>query len=165
MQTGIEEVGYLFLLALMFFLCYFFRSFWRNKARLMLVAVLMVGTALSGCAAGQVMVASSEHESANCEGLNNELAVAQARLQKLDSTDTTERDIRNFLLGIGGFFIPPLAVINAALILTDSYAADYAETKTLQGSYNNMVMVSQRQGCGSAYALIPVEEESKEPKA
>ena len=78
--------------------------------------------------------------------------------------DTTERDVRNSLLGVGGFFLPPLGIINAALFVTDSYAADYTETKALESSYNNMVMVSQGQGCGSAYALIP-DEEKTEPNA
>jgi hypothetical protein len=68
------------------------------------------------------------------------------------------------LLGFGGFFLPPLGIINAALFLTDSYAADYKETKALESSYNNMVMVSQRQGCGSAYALI-LDVEKTEPNA
>jgi len=27
------------------------------------------------------------------------------------------------------------------------------------------VMISQRQGCGTKYALIPIEAESKEPNA
>lgn len=165
MQTGIEWIDYLLLSILMILLYSFFRSCWKDKARLALVAVLTIATVLSGCAAGQVMVASSEHESANCEALNNELGVAQARLQKLDSTDTTERDIRNFLIGVGGIIIPPLGIINAALFLTDSYAADYTETKALQSSYNDMVIISQQQGCGSAYALIPAEEESTEPNA
>ncbi len=111
------------------------------------------------------MVASSEIDSADCEVLNNELGVAQTRLQELDSSVTAERDIRNFLLGIGGFAFPPLGVINAALLLTDSYAADYAETKALQNRYNQMVMASQSQGCSSAYALIPVEEDVVEPNA
>ena len=78
--------------------------------------------------------------------------------------DTTERDVRNSLLGVGGFFLPSLGIINAALFVTDSYAADYTETKALESSYNNMVIVSQGQGCGSAYALIP-DEEKTEPNA
>ncbi|HCK68116.1 MAG TPA: hypothetical protein DHW17_02420 [Nitrospina sp.] len=65
----------------------------------------------------------------------------------------------------GGIIIPPLGIINAALLLTDSYAADYTEEKTLKNRYNNMVMISQRQGCGTKYALIPIEAESKEPNA
>jgi len=162
MQTGIEGLGYLFLMALMFFLFYFYLSFWKTKV--MLVIVLTTITPLYGCAAGQVMVASSEYENVSCANLNNELGIAQARLQKLESTDTTERDIRNFLLGVGGFLLPPLGIINAALFLTDSYAADYTETKALESSYNNMVMVSQAQGCGSAYALIS-DEEKTEPNA
>jgi hypothetical protein len=42
--------------------------------------------------------ASSEYENANCVSLDNELGVVQERFQKLESTDTTERDVRNFLL-------------------------------------------------------------------
>lgn len=164
MQTGIEGVGYLFLVALMIFLFCFYRSFWKDKIRVMLVIVLTAITPLYGCAAGQVMVASSEYENVNCASLDNELGLAQARLQKLETTDTTERDVRNFLLGVGGFFLPPLIIINTALFFSDSYAADYTETAALENSYNNMVMVSQKQGCGSAYALI-TDEEKTEPNA
>ncbi len=131
----------------------------------MLVVVLIFVTTLSGCAAGQVMVASLEVESANCSGLDKELGVAQTRLQKLESKDSTARNIRDFVLGIGGFIVPPIVIINAVLFLTDSYAADYTEKQVLKNHYNNMVMAGQRQGCGSSYALIPDEKKSKEPNA
>jgi hypothetical protein len=160
MQMGIEEVGYLFLVVLMFFLICFYLSIWKDK----IILMIMLTAITPGCAAGQVMIASTEYENVNCSSLDNELGIAQTRLQKLESTDTTERDIRNFLLGVGGFILPPLGVINAALLLTDSYAADYSETKALENRYNNMVMASQRQGCGSTYALIPAEENT-EPNA
>lgn len=146
------------------FLTLIYLSFCKDKIRTLLVIMLTAVTPLYGCAAGQVMIASSEYENVNCASLDNELGIAQARLQELETTDTTERDIRNFLLGIGGFIIPPLGIINTALLLTDSYAADYSESKALESNYNNMVMASQRQGCGSAYALIPVEEKT-EPNA
>lgn len=111
------------------------------------------------------MIASYEDEVANCTELEKELGVSQVRLQKLEATDSTDRDIRNFILGVGGFILPPLEVINIALLLTDSYAADYTEKKALKNRYNNMVMISQSLGCGSKYALIPLEEENKEPNA
>lgn len=160
MLTGIEGFGNLLLVVLMFSLiCFFLRS-WKDNIRIMLMIFLTAITPLYGCAAGKVMIASSENENINCAILDNKLGIAQERLQELESTDTTERDIRNFLLGVGGFILPPLGIINAALLLTDSYAADYSESKALQNNYNNMVIASQRQGCGSAYALIPVEGET-----
>lgn len=158
---GIDEVGYIFLLVI--FLCCFFRTFWQGKH--MLVVALIFATPLYGCAAGQVMVASYENESANCSGLDKELGVAQVRLQKLESKDSTVRNIRDVALGIGGFFVPPIAIANAVLFFTDSYAADYTEKRALKSHYNNMVMIGQRQGCSSSYALIPDEKKSKEPKA
>jgi len=159
MQVGIEEVVYLFLWILVFLLGCFFKSAWKNRL------VLMIAMPLYGCAAGQVVVASYEDESANCAVLEKELGVTQARMQKLEATDSTKRNIRNFLFGVAGFVIPPLALINVALFLTDSYAADYTEEKTLKNRYNNMVVISQGQGCGTKYALIPIEEKSIEPKA
>ena len=81
----------------------------------MLVFVLTAINPLYGCAAGLVMVSSSKYENANCASLNNELEIAQERLQKLESIDTTERDVRSFLLGVGVFFLPPLGIINAAV--------------------------------------------------
>ena len=151
MQVGIEEVGYSLLWALVLLLCCFSGCYWKDRVWLMLVA--------------GVMVVSYEDEKANCARLEKELGVALARMHKLEVTDSTERDIRNFLLRVGGFIISPLEIINAALLLTDSYAADYTEKKTLKNHYNNMVMISQGQGCGSNYALIPIERESKEPNA
>ena len=88
------------------------------------------------------MVFSSVYENANCVGLNNELEIAQERLQKLESIDTTERDVRNFLLGVDVFFLSPFGIINAALFLTGSYMADFTETTALEYIYNNMVMIS-----------------------
>ena len=81
----------------------------------MLVFALTAITCLYACAAGQVTVSFSEYENANCASLNNELEIAQERLQKLESIDTTERDVRKFLLGVGVFFLPPLGIINATL--------------------------------------------------
>ena len=74
----------------------------------MLVAGGMVKMPVYGCAADRVMVASYEDEKANCARLEKELGVALARMHKLEVTDSTERDIRNFLLRVGGFIIPPL---------------------------------------------------------
>ena len=73
--------------------------------------------------------------------------------------------MRNFVLGVGGILLPPLGIINAALFITDSYAADYTEKKVLKNRYNDMVIFSQSQGCGSNYALIPLEGEIVEPNA
>ena len=139
------------------------RSYWKGK--LSLVAGLIALISLSGCAASQVLVASYEDETAKCPELEYVLAQSQVRLQKLESTDSTERDMRNFVLGVGGILLPPLGIINAALFITDSYAADYTEKKVLKNRYNDMVMFSQNQGCGSNFALIPLEGETKEPHA
>ena len=147
MQVCIEEVGYSLLWALVLLLCCLSGCYWKDRVWLMLVA--------------GVMVVSYEDEKANCARLEKELGVALARMHKLEVTDSTERDIRNFLLGVGGFIIPPLGIINVVLLLTDSYAADYTEEKTLKNRYNNMVIISQGQGCGSKYALIPIEEEKQ----
>lgn len=163
MQTGIEEADTLFLLAFMFFLYFVARPFWKVKHSL--VVVFILATPFYGCAAGQVMVASNEAEGANCLGLDKELGVAQVRLQKLESKDNTARNIRDVVLGVTGFFVPPIGVVNAVLFFTDSYASDYTEKKALKNHYNNMVMIGQGQGCGSSYALIPVEKESEEPNA
>ena len=91
----------------------------------MLVYSLTAITPLYGCAAGQVMVSSSEYDNAKCASLINELKIAQESFQKPESIDATERDARNFLLEVGVFFLPPLGIINAALFLTGSYAAGF----------------------------------------
>ena len=94
MQVGIEEVGYSLLWALVLLLCCFSGCYWKDRVWLMLVA--------------GVMVVSYEDEKANCARLEKEFGVALARMHKLEVTDSTERDIRNFLLRVGGFIIPPL---------------------------------------------------------
>ncbi len=58
----------------------------------MLIFALTDITPLYGCAAGQVMVSSSEFENTNCASLINGLEIAQESLQKLESIDATERD-------------------------------------------------------------------------
>jgi hypothetical protein len=41
-------------------------------------------------------------------------------------------------MGVGGFLLPSLGIINAPQFLTDLYAIDYAETTALENSYNNI---------------------------
>ena len=106
----------------------------------MLVFALTAISPLYGCAAGQVMVSSSEYDNAKCASLINELKIAQESLQKPESIDAAERYVRNFLLGVGVFFFPDFGVINAALFLTGSYSADFTEITALENIYNNMVM-------------------------
>lgn len=165
MHVGINQAGFLLLAGSVIFLCCLFRSLGKDRFRFLVVIGLTLVIPLYGCTASQVMVASYEDKNAGCPGLNNELGLAQVRLQQLEATDTTKRDVLNVIIGAAGFVIPPLIIINAALFFTESYAADYAEKKALKNRYNNMVMISQRQGCSSTYALIPNEEESHEPNA
>jgi hypothetical protein len=110
----------------------------------MLVFALTAITRLYGCAAGQFTGFFSEYDSADCASLNNVLEIAQERLQKLESIDTTDRDVRNFLLGVGVFFLLDFGVINSALFLTSSYALGFTETTALENIYNNMMMVSKK---------------------
>jgi hypothetical protein len=108
----------------------------------MLVFALTAITPLYGCAAGQVIVSSSEYDNAKCASLINDLKIAQESLQKPESIDATERDVRNFLLGVGVFFLPPLGIINAALFLTGSYTAGFTKIMAWEYIYNNMLMAS-----------------------
>ena len=118
-----------------------------------------------GCAAGHVMVASYEDESAKCAGLEKELGVAQARMQKLKATDSTDRNIRNFFFGSGWVHHPATWNHKRGFAFDRFLCGRLHVGKTLKNRYNNMVMISQRQGCGTKYALIPIEAESKEPNA
>ena len=108
----------------------------------MLIFALTTITPLYGCAAVQVMVSSSEYENANGASLINELEIAQESLQIPESIDATERDVRNFFLGVGVFFLPPLGIINAALFLSGSYVAGFTKTTALKNIYNNILMAS-----------------------
>ncbi|MBT5376493.1 MAG: hypothetical protein HOL15_06745 [Nitrospinaceae bacterium] len=135
------------------------------SCRIILVVIMMLVSPLYGCATGQVIIASHEDKNANCIGLDKGLKVTQTRLQTLENTDSTKRNIRNIVLGVGGFIIPPLALFNVVFFLTDSYVADATEEKVLENRYNNMVGLSRNQECGSKYALIPGDknEENNDP--
>jgi hypothetical protein len=81
----------------------FYLFFRKDKIMVMIVFALSAISPLYGCPAGQVNFVSSEYDNANCATPNNELEIAQERLQKLESIDTTERGVRNFLLEVGIF--------------------------------------------------------------
>jgi hypothetical protein len=59
----------------------------------MLIFALTAITPLYGCAAGQVMVSSSEYDNSKFPSLINEPKIAQESLQKPESIDATERDV------------------------------------------------------------------------
>jgi hypothetical protein len=108
----------------------------------MLIFQLTAITPLYDCVTEQVMVSSSKYENVNCASLINKLEIDPETLKKSESIDATERDVRNFLLGVGVFFRPPLGIINSALVLTGPYAAGFTKTTALENIYNNMVMAS-----------------------
>ena len=62
MQVGIEEVGFSLLWALGFILCCFSGCYWKDKARFILVAGLLVAMPLYGCAAVQETTVKSRKQ-------------------------------------------------------------------------------------------------------
>ena len=122
----------------------------KMNIRLLVVGILCL--LFAGCAAGQVYISQSEGHQSSCLALDNELELAQNKIQTLETIDHTAKNIRDFSLGALRFVFPPIGFLNALLIVSDSHIADLAETKALQGRHDDLVNLSNQNDCGYQYA-------------
>ena len=106
----------------------------------------------SGCAAGKVYVAQSEDSQASCLAREKELKLAQVKIETLEETDHTLKNLRDLALGAARFAFPPLLILNAILTVSDSHMADIAETEALKNRHDGMVTISNQKDCGYKYA-------------
>ena len=112
----------------------------------------------TGCAAGKVYVAQSGDSQSSCLDLDKELERTQGKIKTLNDTDHTLKDLRDFALGAARFAFPPLGILNALLIVSDSHVADLAENKALKDRHDGMVAISNQKECGYKYAMITSSE-------
>ena len=115
---------------------------------------------ISGCAAGKVYIAQSEDSQTSCLALENGLELVQNKIRTLENTDHTLKNLRDFALGAVRFAFPPIGILNAILMVSDSHVADIAETKALKDRQDGMVMISNQNECGYKYAMIPSQRDA-----
>jgi hypothetical protein len=113
----------------------------------------------TGCAAGKVYVAQSGDNQSSCQALKNELELAHAKIQTLKDTDHSLKDLRDLALGALRFAFPPLGILNAVLLVSDSHVADLAETEVLKDRHDGMVAISNQKECGYKYAMVPPDQQ------
>ncbi|MBT5549995.1 MAG: hypothetical protein HOJ79_05900 [Nitrospina sp.] len=113
----------------------------------------------TGCAAGKIYVAQSGDNQSSCLALKNELKLAQAKIQTLKDTDHSLKNLRDLALGAIRFAFPPLGILNAVLLVSDSHVADLAETQVLKDRHDGMVTISNQKECGYKYAMIPPDQQ------
>ena len=122
----------------------------KNWLRLFVFSAL--GFLFSGCAAGKVYVAQSGDSQASCLALEKELELAQEKIKTLDDTDHSLKNLRDVALGAARFAFPPIGILNALLMVSDSHVADLAETEALKDRHDGMVTISNQKECGYKYA-------------
>ncbi len=115
----------------------------------------------TGCAAGQVYVDQANDGQASCTVIEQELLLAQHKIDVLDETDHTLKNIRDVFLTAAQIAFAPIGILNAILTVSDSHIADVAETGALKSRHNGMVTISNQKNCGYKYAMIPSDEVSK----
>jgi hypothetical protein len=123
------------------------KSWWR------LLVFCVVCFLFLGCAAGKVYVAQSGDNQASCLILEREMKQAQGKIEALNNTDHTLKDLRDLALGAARFAFPPLGVLNAILMVSDSHVADLAESEVLKDRHDGMVEISNQKECGYKYAM------------
>jgi len=127
----------------------------KNWVRLSVLGIVVLCFLFSGCAAGKVYMARSGDDQASCSELEQGLELAQSQMETLKETDHTRRNVRDVVFGAAGFIFPPMGILNAILMVSDSHVADLAETEALEERYNGMVSLSNQKECGYVYAMIP----------
>jgi hypothetical protein len=108
----------------------------------------------TGCAAGKVYVDQANDSQASCMGIEQELQLAQHKIDVLEETDHTFQNIRDVFLTAAQIAFAPIGILNAVLTVSDSHLADVAETEALKDRHNAMVAISNQKNCGYKYAMI-----------
>ena len=123
-----------------------------------LMVVCVVCFLFTGCAAGKVYVDQANDSHASCMGIEQELQLAQHKINVLEETDHTLQNVRDAVLSVAQLIFAPIGVLNAILTVSDSHLADVAETKALKDRHNGMVTISNQKSCGYKYAMITSSE-------
>ena len=127
----------------------------KKRTCLSAIVIFVFSLLFSGCAAGKVYVAKLEDARASCVTLDRELDRAQNKIESLENTNHTLKNLRDAAIGAVAFIFPPLGILNVILMISDSHVADLAETEALRNRHNGMVSIANNRGCGSQLAMIP----------
>ena len=125
------------------------------------MVVCVLSFLFTGCAAGKVYVDQGNDRHASCTVIEQELQLAQHKIDVLEETDHTLQNVRDAVLSVAQLIFAPIGVLNAILTVSDSHLADVAETKALKDRHNGMVTISNQKNCGYKYAMITSGEVSK----
>ena len=122
------------------------------------LVVCVLSFLFTGCAAGKVYVDQGNDRHASCTVIEQELQLAQHKIDVLEETDHTLQNVRDAVLSVAQLIFAPIGVLNAILTVSDSHLADVAETKALKDRHNGMVTISNQKSCGYKYAMITSSE-------
>lgn len=122
------------------------------------MVVCVLSFLFTGCAAGKVYVDQGNDRHASCTVIEQELQLAQHKIDVLEETDHTLQNVRDAVLSVAQLIFAPIGVLNAILTVSDSHLADVAETKALKDRHNGMVTISNQKSCGYKYAMITSSE-------
>ncbi len=125
----------------------------------LLLVVCVLCFLFTGCAAGQVYVDQADDSHASCMVIEQELQLAQYKIDVLEETDHTLQNIRDILLTAAQIAFAPIGILNVILTVSDSHIADVAETEALKNRHNGMVTLSNQKNCGYKYAMHLYEVE------
>ena len=112
-----------------------------------LMVVCVVCFLFTGCAAGKVYVDQANDGQASCIVMEQELQLAQHKIDVLEETDHTLMNIRDVFLFAAQIAFAPIGILNAVLTVSDSHIADVAETEALKDRHNGMVAISNQKNC------------------
>jgi len=124
-----------------------------------LMVICVMSFLFTGCAAGKVYVDQANDSHASCKVMEQELRLAQHKIDVLEETDHTLKNIRDVILTAAQIAFAPIGILNAILTVSDSHIADVAETEALKDRHNGMVSLSNQKNCGYKYAMHLYEME------
>ena len=124
------------------------------------MVVCVASFLFTGCAAGKVYVDQANDSHASCTEMEKELQLAQHKIDALEETDHTLKNIRYVFLSAAQLAFAPIGILNAILTVSDSHLADVAETEALKDRHNGMVAISNHKNCAYKYAMIQRNAES-----
>ena len=119
-----------------------------------LVVVCVASFLFTGCAAGKVYLDQDSDRHASCKKIEQELQLAQHKINALEETDHTLQNLSSVFLTAAQIVFAPIGVLNAILTVSDSHLADAMETEALKDQHNEMVAISNQKNCDYKYAMI-----------
>ena len=108
----------------------------------------------AGCAAGKVYLDQDIDRHASCKKIEQELQLAQHKINVLEETDHTLKNLSGVFLTTAQIVFAPIGILNAILTMSDSHLADALEIEALIDQHNEIVVISNQKSCDNKYAMI-----------